>query len=221
MNTAHLEQALLHRQVVATPVAARTTVVTSDWREALPVLHALGVTVRELRHSDAATLFAMLTPEEVARFITVPPSTVEGFERFIAWTARQRAQGASICYGIVPQGLDTAVGLIQVRALEPSFATAEWGFAIGSSFWGRGVFVEGAKAVINFALGVIGVHRLEARASVSNGRGNGVLRKLGAVEEGILRQSFRRGDQAIDQTMWAIVDDDWFRMKAVWGPRFH
>ena len=47
--------------------------------------------LRELRASDAASLFALLTTEEVSRFISPPPSTVEGFERFIAWTLRQRA----------------------------------------------------------------------------------------------------------------------------------
>ena len=43
------------------------------------------VVMRELRASDAPSLFALLTTEEVSRFISPPPSTVEGFERFIAW----------------------------------------------------------------------------------------------------------------------------------------
>jgi len=31
-------------------------------------------------------------------------------------------------------------------------------------------------------------HRLEARAAVANGRGNGALRKVGAVQEGVVDQ---------------------------------
>jgi hypothetical protein len=46
--------------------------------------------MRELRREDAPTLLAMLTTEEVSRFITPPPTTVEGYERFIAWTHRER-----------------------------------------------------------------------------------------------------------------------------------
>ena len=56
-------------------------VVSTDWREALPVLRGQRVTLRELRTSDAPSLFAMLTTEEVSRFISPPPTTVEGFER--------------------------------------------------------------------------------------------------------------------------------------------
>jgi RimJ/RimL family protein N-acetyltransferase len=52
---------------------------------------------------------------------------------------------------------------------------------------------------------------------VQNGRGNGALRKIGAVQEGILRKSFLRGGTYLDQTMWAILDEDWYRSKAVWG----
>ena len=48
------------------------------------------MTLRELRASDAPSLFAMLTTEEVTRFISPPPTTVEGFVKFIAWTIRER-----------------------------------------------------------------------------------------------------------------------------------
>src|SRR5437764_3095458 len=104
--------------------------VQSDWRTALPVLAAEGVTLRALRASDAPTLHAMLTTEEVARFISPPPSTVEGFEKFIAWTHQEQREGRYICFGIVPAGHMHAVGLIQVRALDKAFDLAEWGFAI-------------------------------------------------------------------------------------------
>ena len=60
--------------------------VATTWRNGLPTLAAGQVVLRQLRQSDAASLFSLLTTEEVSRFISPPPSTVEGFERFIAWT---------------------------------------------------------------------------------------------------------------------------------------
>ena len=140
--------------------------------------------LRELRASDAPSLFALLTTEEVSRFISPPPTTVEGFERFIAWTLRQRQAGTYACFAVTLDRTDTAIGIFQLRELEPGFGTAEWGFAIGSAYWGTGVFQEGAELMIKFAFETVGVHRLEARAAVKNGRGNGALRKIGAVQEG-------------------------------------
>jgi RimJ/RimL family protein N-acetyltransferase len=189
--------------------AATTGVTTTDWRCGLPVLAGSNFTLRELRIDDAPSLLAMLTTEEVSRFISPPPTTVDGFERFIAWTQRERLSGNYICFGIVPQGMEQAVGLFQLRCLEPGFGSCEWGFAMGSSFWGTGVFAEGARLVVNFAVDVVGVQRLEARAAVANGRGNGALRKIGAVQEGVLRRSFLRNGQFHDQVLWSILAEDW------------
>ena len=209
-------QAHMDSEPMVLPTAG---VIETDWRNALPTLAGQRMTLRELHPSDATSLFAMLTTEEVARFISPPPSTVEGFERFIAWTARQRAAGEYVCFAVVPHGSNAAVGLFQVRSLEPGFGSAEWGFALGSMYWGSGIFVEGARLVLDFVFEVMRVHRVEARAAVRNGRGNGALRKIGAVQEGVLRRSFLRNGEYLDQVLWSIVNEDWLQAKAVWGPR--
>jgi RimJ/RimL family protein N-acetyltransferase len=191
---------------------------TTDWRRALPVLTGEMVTLRELRKSDAASLLAMIATAEVARFISPPPTTVEGFERFIDWTHRQRAAGTYACFAVVLGGTDTAIGIFQVRQLEPSFATAEWGFAIGSAFWGTGVFMDAARLTLGFVFDTLGVHRLEARAAIRNGRGTGALAKIGAIKEGLLRKSFNKDGEYLDQSLWSILREDW-QAKAVWGAK--
>ena len=196
-------------------------VISTDWRRGLPVLSGSRVTLRELRTSDASSLLAMLTTEEVSRFISPPPTTVEGFERFIAWTLRQRSAGAYVCFAVTVTGSDTAVGIFQIRGLERSLEAAEWGFAIGSAYWGTGVFKEGAELVVDFAFDTVGIHRLEARAAVRNGRGNGALRKIGAVQEGILRQSFLRNGEYLDQALWSILAEEWRGTTTVWEGRTH
>jgi RimJ/RimL family protein N-acetyltransferase len=199
---------------VPSPVTNR-----EDWRRGLPCLTGDVVSLRELRTSDAPALFAALTNEQVARFISPPPATVEGFERFIAWAIRQRQDGQYLCFGVVPQGSDNPIGIFQVRSLEPAFGTAEWGFALAAEFWGTGAFVDGARLVVDYVFRVVGAERLEARAAVKNGRGNGALRKLGAVQEGLLRRSFLRRGEYLDQVLWTILAEEWRLTKTVWGDR--
>jgi RimJ/RimL family protein N-acetyltransferase len=193
----------------AATMAAPSTVTTTGWRESLPVLAGSGFALRELRLEDAASLLAMLTSDEVSRFISPPPTTVEGFERFITWTQQERERGNYICYGVVPAGMTTAIGLFQLRSLEAGFRSCEWGFALGSQFWGTGLFVNAAKTILSFGVDVVGLQRFEARAAVANGRGNGALRKIGAVQEGVLRRSFLRNGQYHDQVLWSILAEDW------------
>ena len=197
------------RAISATAPGGPVTVTTTDWKQGLPVLTGGQVTLRNLRPSDAASLFALLTTEEVTRFISPPPTTVAGFERFIEWALRQRTSGSYACFAVTLTGHDTAIGIFQVRETEPGFGTAEWGFALGSPSWGTGVFVDGAQLVQAFAFETLHVHRLEARAAVRNGRGNRALQKVGAVQEGILRKSFLRHGEYLDQVLYAILDEDW------------
>jgi RimJ/RimL family protein N-acetyltransferase len=212
---AEMEGSDVRFQNVVMQPSATELAVSTDWQDRLPVLAGTTVTMRELRASDAPSLFALLTTEEVSRFISPPPDSVEGFERFIAWTLRQRSAGAYACFAITVDSTDTAIGIFQLRQLEPDFATAEWGFAVGSAYWGTGVFQEGAELLINFAFDTVGVHRLEARAAVRNGRGNGALRKMGAVQEGRLRKSFLKDGEYLDQVLWTLLAEDW-REKNVW-----
>jgi RimJ/RimL family protein N-acetyltransferase len=189
-----------------------------DWRAGLPTFVTPRFTLREVRLDDASSFVGHLAVEEVARFISPPPTTIEGFERFIGWCHRDRAAGLVACFAVVPADADVAVGLFQLRAFDrlaprecedPVFQTGEWGFALGSEYWGSGLFLDAARHVLDFAFDHVGVLRLEARAAVVNGRGNGALRKTGAVQEGVLRRSFHRGGQFHDQVLWSILAEDW------------
>ena len=140
----------------------------SDWRQRLPVLRgAHGRRCASCARRTRRRCSRMLTTEEVARFISPPPTTVEGFERFIAWTHRAaRGRQLRLLRGHARRDSTRRSASSRCAQLEPGFGTAEWGFAIGSAFWGTGVFQEGAELVLDFAFDTIGVHRLEARAAV-------------------------------------------------------
>jgi len=186
-----------------------------NWRDGLPVLSGSTITLRELRAGDAKDLLTSLGTAEVTRLISPPPPTVDGFEKFIAWTNRQRVEGKLIAFGVTLSGSDTVIGLFQVRSLATGFDNAEWGFALGSDFWGTGIFMDAAQLVLDFAFDVLGVRRMEAKAAVKNGRGNGALQKLGAVQEAVLRRSFLRNGVYLDQAYWTILAETWRQIRAV------
>jgi hypothetical protein len=115
--------------------------------------------------------------------------------------------------------LDTVAPATAVATpVASAVVTTDWrdALALVSPFWGTGNFEKGAALVMEFAFETVGVHRLEARAAVRNGRGNGALRKIGAVQEGILRKSFLKNGEYLDQMLWTVLDEDW-RAKAIWG----
>ncbi len=130
------------------------------------------------------------------------------------WTHAERAAGRYVCFGVVPDGQDSAVGIFQLHRLDPGFVAGEWGFILGQPYWGSGLFAEGARLLLEFAFKTVGVKRLEARAALANVRGNGALRKMGAVREGCLRRSFLLGGEYFDDALWSILEEDWRRDRA-------
>ena len=220
LDVAEKVHAVTNLEPIRFDSAPVTAVIEADayWTTGLPVLKGRRIMLRELVKSDALSLLSMLSSEEVAKFISPPPTTPQGFEKFITWAQRERQAGNQFTFGMVPEGCDHAVGLVQVRAIAPRFSVAEWGFAVGSPFWGTGLFLASARMTLDFAFQHTAVNRLEARAVVQNGRGNGALRKLGAVQEGVLRGSLLRDGKYLDQVMWSIVSQDWFQAKTAWSP---
>jgi ribosomal-protein-alanine N-acetyltransferase len=179
------------------------------WRQGLPILEGRSVVLRELQRSDAPALYAEFTTPEARRYVWDPPPNVVAFERFIDWTHGERANGKYICFGVVPRGQADAVGLFELRQLQPGFVRGELGFIFAQSAWGTGVFGESAKLLLDFVFEVVNVHRIEARAAIDNDRSNGALKKLGANQEGRLKDAFFRDSEFVDQYLWSLLKHDW------------
>jgi RimJ/RimL family protein N-acetyltransferase len=75
--------------------------------------------------------------------------------------------------------------------------------------------------VLEFAFNTVGARRLEARAAVANGRGNGALRKVGATRESVLLASLEKNGEYFDQGLWTILDRDWRRTRVLHSTRVH
>ena len=192
-----------------------------NWREELPVLTGRHVTLREPTSHDLGPLVDLLSLADATRFGLDEPISEVAVQQVIDRAARERAAGVCITYAITLTASRAVVGLAQVRQLDPMFEAAEWECTLSPSSRGSGIFLDAARLVGSFVFGSVGAHRLEARVLVQNGRANGALRKLGAVQEGILRRSARRSGQYVDQVLWSMLKEDWGEHWVSTAPRVH
>jgi ribosomal-protein-alanine N-acetyltransferase len=192
--------------------------VLRNWRNVPPVLRGCGVTLKEVEVVEAVALYRLLSHDEIAEVIAPPPSSPAELAARIEAARIERLDGRGICFTLVHDKETSPAGLFRVREMERGFGSAEWEFVLAPQFWGGGLFFVAAPPVIDFAFDVLGVTRLEARVSVGNGRGNGALRKIGAVQEGVLRQSLQQEKGWVDQALWTLLRDDWRRRTGKTGP---
>ena len=79
------------------------------------------------RCSDVSTLFTLFSDPAVTAYMAPPPPTLAKFAGFVVWSHQEREQGHGLCFAIVPEGMTAAVGILQVRSLDPTLSSAEWG----------------------------------------------------------------------------------------------
>jgi RimJ/RimL family protein N-acetyltransferase len=185
------------------------------------MLTARLVALREPTSDDLGALVDLLAVEDASRFGLEEGIDDVAVQLFVERATREREVGAAFTYVVANATGRGVAGLVQMRALDPMFETAEWECTLAPSVRGSGVFIETARLVCGFAFHTIGAHRIEARVQLQNGRANGALRKLGAVQEGILRRSARRRGEYVDQVLWSVLKDDWSDHWVAASPRVH
>jgi RimJ/RimL family protein N-acetyltransferase len=192
-----------------------------NWKSQLPTLTLHQLTLREPEPGDCPALMELLSLSDASRFGVEEPITEANVRALVDRARSERAAGVSFSYAITLADNQPLVGLVQVRQLDPAFEAAEWEITLSPHVRGTGIFLDVARLVGSFAFRTVGTHRLEVRALLQNGRANGALRKLGAVQEGILRRAVRRGGQYVDQALWSILKDDWADPPPQPGARVH
>jgi len=198
-----------------------TNIGATAWRTQLPSLNGRTVALREPATQDADALVALLSLADATRFgLDEPVSEIDAHELIERFTG-ERASGLAFTYLVLLSVSRSIVGLVQVRQLDAAFETAEWECTLDPSSRGSGVFLEAARLVGSFVFGAVGTHRLEARVLQHNGRAHGALRKLGAVQEGVLRRSVRRDGEYFDQVLWSLLKEDWTEHWVSTEPRVH
>ena len=179
------------------------------WIDRVPPLHGDLTTLREVAASDVYTLFTLFSDPSVTAYMAPPPPTLARFAGFVEWSHQQRAQGRGVCFGIVPDGMTTAVGILQVRGLDSTSSEAEWGFVLSAHFWSTGVFSDAASVLVEFAFTTLRVTGLEARIALRNRRAQGAMQKLGARFVSTLADSSPVGIPRDPESVWALQEHDW------------
>lgn len=198
-----------------------TVLASSNWRTELPTLTARLVTLREPTASDLRPLMDLLLLADASRFGIDEPVSEMSVQQLLNRITRDREAGVAFTFLVTISSSRAIAGLVQARQIDLSWESAEWECTLAPSWRSTGAFLETARLVGSFAFGTVGVHRLEARVLLQNGRANGALRKLGAVQEGVLRESVRRGSAYLDQVLWSVLKEDWGEHWVSTAPRVH
>ncbi|WP_433797300.1 GNAT family N-acetyltransferase [Actinoplanes sp. CA-252034] len=131
-----------------------------------------------------------------------PEGTRAALERSgTAWVAGTRLP---LAVGVRAEGGHRLVGAVSL-AVDAAAASAEAGFWIAAEAEGRGIAGRALSAVLGYAFGDLGLHRVEMRTLTTNDRSRRLAERLGFTLEGVLRGAARFPDGPRDVALYALL----------------
>jgi RimJ/RimL family protein N-acetyltransferase len=161
-------------------------------------------TVRSWRRGDEASLVRHANNRSIwvnLRDRFPHPYTSDDAARWMTWALVERPETN---FAIAVN--DAAVGGIGYE-IQPDVhrVSAEIGFWLGESLWGRGIMTEALRAVTEHAMRTHNLARLYASVFEWNPASMRVLEKAGYVREAVLRRSALKDGRVIDQVLYACT----------------
>ncbi len=158
-----------------------------------PSLSTRRLQLREIVASDAPALLAIHGDREAMKwFGTDPLSDLEAAERVIAGFANMRQASSGVRWGIVhadPGRGGALLGTCGVFRWNRGWRTCLTGYELARHAQGQGYMTEALRAIFGWAFATMDVDRIEAQVHPDNAPSIALLRRLGFVEEGLLREA--------------------------------
>jgi N-acetyltransferase len=131
-----------------------------------------------------------------------------------AWIARALAATDAQHFAVLRDGV--VVGSTSYLSIVPEHLRLEIGNTWNNpSVWGTGANTEAKYLLLRHAFETLGARRVEFKTDALNERARAALAALPAEFEGIHRKHMVvRGGERRDSAWYAVIDDDWQRVKA-------
>ena len=187
------------------PLTAPVVPAGSLSRAAQPTLQAGDLVLRPWADGDAGALLAAFADAEIQRWHA---RTVESEPEARALIARYRQAWRSETgahWAITGPGV---LGRVALRAVDLGEGRAEVAYWVAPAARGRGAAPRAAIALSAWALGELGLHRLDLEHSVVNAASCRVAQKAGFAAEGIRRSAVLHADGWHDMHLHARIQGD-------------
>lgn len=153
-------------------------------------------------HFDGA--WAALADEEARRLTGTHDEFTE--EQIRAWLASRADAHDRADWAIIRREDGSYVGEVVLNDLDPHNESMGFRIALANqAVFGRGYGSEATKAVVDYGLDVVGLHRISLEVVDFNLRAQRVYEKIGFHAEGLLRDAWFWDGEWSDVVVMAIV----------------
>ncbi|WP_149184134.1 GNAT family N-acetyltransferase [Streptomyces sp. TRM49041] len=134
---------------------------------------------------------------------------------FLQRYAEKAAADTGRIYGIWQDG--TLVGGVLFRIMDVDAGNCEAGCWLEPAAVGRGLVTRAVRAIIDWAVDVRGLHRVEWHVDAANTPSINVAKRLGMTRDGVMREEYLYRGVRHDTEIWSVLAPEW-RARRDTGP---
>jgi RimJ/RimL family protein N-acetyltransferase len=180
-----------------------------------PSLRTARLLLRPFTKADADDLFSLHSNQRVLKYWDAPPWKDRArAERFIAVCRQLEEEGTGARLAIERAADSVFIGWCGLVKWNPEFRSATMGYCLDEAAWGQGFATEAARALLHWAFGTLDLNRVQAETDTRNTASSGVLRKLGFVLEGTLREDCIVEGDVSDSWVYGLLRRDWEQLQS-------
>lgn len=176
-----------------------------------PFISSGKVTLTRMTELDLKDLWSIMGDEENYRF--APTAALRSAGECAAKLRQAETlfrERRAVVLGIYPNDQEHRLaGTFEIFDVDPQIEAVTVTFTLNQRYTGQGYASGALRAVTEFLLGRVGVHRIQAYVLPINYRGVLVLERCGFQKEGTIREGFSWPDKGIvDLTLYSLLPTD-------------
>lgn len=192
------------------------TDIASASSSAAPSLEGMHVRLDPLSREHVPALAAIGLDPELWRWTVSQVRTAEDMARYVDAALAEQTQGRSVPFATVERSSGRVVGSTRFGSIDLGNRRVEIGWTWIARAWQRTVINTEAKyLMLRHAFEVLDCIRVELKTDVLNERSRAAMRRIGAVEEGVLRSHMiTESGRVRDTVYYSILADEWPDVRA-------
>lgn len=164
--------------------------------------------LRKIRFEDIDKIFAGLSHPDVIAHYGVSYGSLEATNEQMIWYERILAERTGIWWGIAKRENNELVGACGLNDWLPAHRKIDLGYWLLPAYWGRGIMRRALPPILRHAFTEMNIHRIHADVEPENLASAKLLRKLGFVHEGTLRDVECKSDAYVSLMQFSLIETD-------------
>ncbi|WP_282365345.1 GNAT family N-acetyltransferase [Pseudomonas sp. PS02290] len=164
--------------------------------------------LREIRSEDIQAVFAGLSNPSVIRHYGVSYHSLEATVEQMRWYERLLSEREGIWWGIARHEDDELIGACGFSDWIHEHRSVDLGYWLLPAYWRRGIMQKALPEVLRHAFRHMNIHRVHADVEPENAASFHLLRKLGFLHEGTLRDVEYKEGSYVSLHQLSIIQSD-------------